>query len=67
MPKESQKEFLKYQSVYTNFSAKVNLNANKEQLEAEQNRSIQKCEEMFNEYTVLVGNERLEVEAMKKQ
>lgn len=65
MPEKSQKIFFKFQPSYTNFTAKVDFNAQKEQLEAEQEKCRRRCELLLGDYSTIIGDENMKVEKMK--
>ena len=67
MPAKSQEAYYKFQPLYINFNAKVNFNAKKEQLEADQEQSMKRCEAYLGNYESIVGNENMRVEKLKNQ
>jgi len=67
MPKNSQKVFNKFRPNMGKYTAQVDYQAAKEDLEAKQNGSKEICNELLLGYSSIVGNENIRVEKMKNK
>lgn len=67
MPESVRDTYNKFLPVLTNYSAEMDFHSNKEELEAKQERSFQKCNSLLGEYSSIVGDENMRVTILKNQ
>lgn len=65
MPESVRDTYNKFLPVLTNYSVEMDFNSNKEELEAKQERSLQKCNSLLGEYSAIVGDENMRVTILK--
>jgi hypothetical protein len=56
MPTSAQESYNKWIPALTNYTAEMNFHAEKDALEKKQERSLQKCERLLQDYSSIVGN-----------
>jgi hypothetical protein len=67
MPESVRDTYNKFLPVLTNYSAEMDYHSNKKELEAKQERSLQKCNSLLGEYSAIVGDENMRVTILKNQ